>query len=57
VWQDSKEWVRANGRSRSDKYLYRLHYQTIERSFADAKELHGLRLIKKIANILEKRTG
>lgn len=43
VWQDSKEWVKANGRSRSGKYLYRLRYQTIERSFADAKELHGLR--------------
>ncbi|SMF25991.1 transposase, partial [Paenibacillus barengoltzii] len=39
----SKEWVNANGRSRSGKYLYRLRYQTIERSFADAKELHGLR--------------
>jgi hypothetical protein len=25
------------------KYLYRLRYQTIERSFADAKELHGPR--------------
>lgn len=43
VWQDSKEWVRANSRSQSGKYLYRLRYQTIERSFADAKELHGLR--------------
>ncbi|WP_152547766.1 IS1182 family transposase, partial [Paenibacillus ehimensis] len=43
VWQDSKEWVKQNGRSRSGKYLYRLRYQTIERSFADAKELHGLR--------------
>lgn len=43
VWQDSKEWVKQNGRSRSGKYLYRLRYQTVERSFADAKELHGLR--------------
>lgn len=43
VWQDSKEWVKQNGRTRSGKYLYRLRYQTIERSFADAKELHGLR--------------
>ncbi len=43
VWQQSKEWVSANSRSRSGKYLYRLRYQTIERSFADAKELHGLR--------------
>jgi Transposase and inactivated derivatives len=43
VWEDSKEWVRLNRLSRSGKYLYRLRYQTIERSFADAKELHGLR--------------
>ncbi|WP_274655633.1 IS1182 family transposase [Paenibacillus humicola] len=43
VWEDSKEWVRFNRLSRSGKYLYRLRYQTIERSFADAKELHGLR--------------
>lgn len=43
VWHQSKEWVSANSRSRSGKYLYRLRYQTIERSFADAKELHGLR--------------
>lgn len=43
VWQDSKEEVGRNLRSRSGKYLYRLRYQTIERSFADAKELHGLR--------------
>lgn len=43
VWQESKEWVKQNGRSKSGKYLYRLRYQTIERSFEDAKELHGLR--------------
>jgi Transposase and inactivated derivatives len=43
VWEDSKEWVRLNRLSRSGKYLYRLRYQTVERSFADAKELHGLR--------------
>jgi len=43
VWEESKEWVRQNRLSRPGKYLYRLRYQTIERSFADAKELHGLR--------------
>ncbi|WP_157788994.1 transposase, partial [Rhodococcus rhodochrous] len=43
VWEESKEWVRQNRLSKSGKYLYRLRYQTIERSFADAKELHGLR--------------
>lgn len=43
VWEESKEWVRLNRLSKSGKYLYRLRCQTIERSFADAKELHGLR--------------
>lgn len=43
VWEESKEWVRQNRLSKDGKYLYRLRYQTIERSFADAKELHGLR--------------
>ncbi|HEY0829245.1 MAG TPA: IS1182 family transposase [Bacilli bacterium] len=46
VWEDSKEWVRKNRLSRSGKYLYRLRYQTIERSFADAKELHGFRFCR-----------
>ncbi|MEC0311370.1 IS1182 family transposase [Paenibacillus lautus] len=43
VWEDSKEWVRNNRLSRSGKYLYRKRKETIERSFADAKELHGFR--------------
>ncbi|MFE0560874.1 IS1182 family transposase [Paenibacillus sp. NPDC058910] len=43
VWEDSKEWVRGNRLSRSGKYLYRKRKETIERSFADAKELHGFR--------------
>ncbi|MBG9762206.1 transposase, partial [Paenibacillus polymyxa] len=43
VWENSKEWVRQNRLSESGRYLYRLRYQTIERSFADSKELHGLR--------------
>jgi hypothetical protein len=43
VWEDSKEWVRANRLSKSGKYLYRKRKETIERSFADAKELHGFR--------------
>ncbi|GAA0835965.1 hypothetical protein GCM10008915_23380 [Bifidobacterium pullorum subsp. gallinarum] len=41
VWEDSKEWVRNNRLSRSGKQLYRKRKETIERSFADAKELHG----------------
>jgi transposase len=43
VWEGSKEKVRNNRLSKSGKTLYRLRYETIERSFADAKELHGLR--------------
>ncbi|SHL15077.1 transposase, partial [Alicyclobacillus tolerans] len=43
VWEDSKERVRENRLSKSGKRLYRLRKQTIERSFADAKQLHGYR--------------
>lgn len=43
VWEDSKEWVRNNRLSKSGKQLYRKRKETIERSFADAKELHGFR--------------
>lgn len=55
VWENSKEWVRMNRLSKSGKYLYRLRYQTIERSFADAKELHGLRYcrLRGKENVLE----
>ncbi|SHJ65191.1 transposase, partial [Propionispora hippei] len=38
-----KEWVRQNRLTKSGKMLYRKRSQTIERSFADAKQLHGLR--------------
>jgi hypothetical protein len=43
VWEDSKDWVRNNRLSKSGKQLYRKRKETIERSFADAKELHGFR--------------
>lgn len=43
VWEDSKDRVRENRLSKSGKRLYRLRKQTIERSFADAKQLHGYR--------------
>ncbi|SEO74019.1 Transposase DDE domain-containing protein [Propionispora vibrioides] len=43
VWEESKEWVRQNRLTKSGKMLYKKRSQTIERSFADAKELHGLR--------------
>ncbi|MBN6185562.1 IS1182 family transposase [Aneurinibacillus sp. BA2021] len=43
IWQDSIEKVRENRLSTSGKMLYKKRKETIERSFADAKELHGLR--------------
>ncbi|KHF35965.1 hypothetical protein CM49_01903 [Paenibacillus sp. P1XP2] len=43
VWENSKDWVRNNRLSRDGKQLYRKRKETIERSFADAKELHGFR--------------
>ncbi|WP_144025572.1 IS1182 family transposase [Paenibacillus rhizosphaerae] len=43
AWEDSKDWARGNRLSRAGKYLYRKRKETIERSFADAKELHGFR--------------
>ncbi|WP_188646725.1 transposase, partial [Marinithermofilum abyssi] len=43
VWEDAKEWVRTNRLSDQGKALYKRRKETIERSFADAKELHGLR--------------
>lgn len=43
VWEDSKEWVRENRLSLEGKQLYKMRQETIERSFADAKQLHGLR--------------
>lgn len=43
VWEADKEWVRKNRLSVEGKKLYRKRCTTIERSFADAKELHGLR--------------
>jgi transposase len=43
VWEDFKEQVLQNRQSETGLAVYRLRSQTIERSFADAKELHGLR--------------
>lgn len=43
VWEDSKEWVSRNRLSWWGKEIYKKRKETIERSFADAKELHGLR--------------
>jgi len=43
VWEESKEQVINNRKSEIGQSLYKLRAQTIERSFADAKMLHGYR--------------
>ncbi|MCM3763297.1 IS1182 family transposase [Alkalihalobacillus oceani] len=43
VWESSKETVRDNRLSPEGKVIYKKRKETIERSFADAKQLHGLR--------------
>ena len=43
VWQDAKERVDANRLSDWGKKVYERRKETVERSFADAKQLHGHR--------------
>ncbi|MGE4265790.1 MAG: IS1182 family transposase [Desulfovibrio sp.] len=43
VWQESKDHVTANRLSERGKRMYARRKETVERSFADAKELHGHR--------------
>ncbi|WP_453990053.1 IS1182 family transposase [Bacillus nitroreducens] len=43
VWEDHKDKVRLNRLSPEGKILYKFRKETVERSFADSKELHGLR--------------
>ncbi len=43
VWEEHKEQVRSNRLSVSGKKLYKFRKEKIEQSFADSKELHGLR--------------
>lgn len=43
VWEDHKEAVDAHRLTDTGKRLYRRRKETVERSFADAKELHGHR--------------
>ena len=43
VWEDSKEKMIQNRLSPRGKRLYKRRKETVERSFADAKELHGHR--------------
>lgn len=43
IWESYKDIARANKRTKTGKDLYRKRCYTIERSFADSKELHGFR--------------
>ncbi|MHA6534807.1 transposase, partial [Paenibacillus sp. BAC0078] len=43
VWEEYKERVRQNRKSTEGERIYKYRAQTIERSFADAKNLHGYR--------------
>jgi hypothetical protein len=43
IWEHHKDVAKANKRTTTGKYVYKLRSQTIERSFADSKELHGFR--------------
>lgn len=43
VWQDAKEQIDTNRLSPWGKALYKRRKETVERSFADAKQLHGHR--------------
>lgn len=43
VWEDFKDKNVAFLKTDKGKYIYKKRKETIERSFADSKELHGLR--------------
>jgi len=43
VWEDHKEAVDAHRLTETGKRLYKRRKETVERSFADARELHGHR--------------
>jgi len=43
VWQDAKERIDAHRLEEKGKRLYARRKETVERSFADAKQLHGHR--------------
>lgn len=43
LWEDFKEAINAHRLSEQGKRLYARRKETVERSFADAKELHGHR--------------
>lgn len=46
IWEESREKIYANKKTEKGKILYHKRGETVERSFADSKELHGLRFIR-----------
>lgn len=46
VWEDYKEQVEAHRHTIKGKALYKRRKETVERSFADAKQLHGHRYVR-----------
>lgn len=55
IWEDDKERAAAFTRTQVGAAIYARRKETVERSFADAKELHGLRYarMRGIPNVLE----
>lgn len=55
VWDDAKERVAANRLTPWGKRLYERRKETVERSFADAKQLHGHRYarLRGLAKVME----
>lgn len=46
IWQEHKDYMAKNRRTPEGKTVFRIRHTTVERSFADAKELHGYRYSK-----------
>ncbi len=47
VWEDARERVRQRRLTERGKAIYARRKETVERSFADAKELHGHRYARR----------
>lgn len=46
VWEDSKERIDAHRLTDKGRRIYKRRKETVERSFADAKQLHGHRYVR-----------
>jgi len=46
VWEEYKEKVDSHRRTKEGKAIYKRRKETVERSFADAKQLHGHRYMR-----------